>query len=187
MFSQQVLAADAPLTIERLMADIGRSTQAEVRFRETKYSSLLKAPLESSGVLRFKPPGFLEKRVQEPFEERFTVDGEQVTIERRGKDANTRGQPITIQLASQPMLRAFIEGLRGFLRGDLAALKRHYRVDFEGSAGGWMVSLLPAEVDMGEFIRAIRISGRDARMQSIEVHEASGDRSVLRVIDDKRS
>lgn len=175
-----VHAADAPLTLERLLADIARAPAGEVAFRETRHSSALKAPLESSGVMRFRRPDFLEKHVTAPFNDRFAVEGDTVTIE-RGK-----GKPITLSLASQPVLRAFIEGIRGTLRGDLGTLKRYYRVELENAAAGWTIVLLPAEVEMGELVRMIRISGREARLQSVEVQEASGDRSVMRVVDNPK-
>lgn len=172
--------ADAPFSIERLMGEIAQASVGEAAFRETRYSSALKAPLESSGVLRFKRPDFLEKQVNEPYFDRFAVEGDRVTLE-RSKGA----KPITISLASQPVLQAFIESIRGTLRGDLATLRRYYRVELEGVSTAWTVVLLPTDVDVGGLVRMIRIGGRGSRMLTVEVQEASGDRSLLRIVDPK--
>ena len=172
--------ADAPFSIERLMGEIAQASVGEAAFRETRYSSALKAPLESSGVLRFKRPDFLEKQVNEPYFDRFAVEGDRVTLE-RSKGA----KPITISLASQPVLQAFIESIRGTLRGDLATLRRYYRVELEGVSTAWTVVLLPTDVDVGGLVRMIRIGGRGNRMLTVEVQEASGDRSLLRIVEPK--
>jgi outer membrane lipoprotein-sorting protein len=155
----------------RSLAATGAST---VAFVETRSSSALTAPLVARGELRYAPPGRLERRVSAPVRERYIVEGDRVTIERPG------AAPRTIALASQPALGAFLESIRATLRGDLAALRRYYRVELEGDAAGWTLVLLPADAALAELITVIRISGSRGRLTGMEVVEAGGDRVATR-------
>jgi outer membrane lipoprotein-sorting protein len=156
----------------RSLAATGESSAA---FVETRSSDALSAPLVARGELRYVPPGRLERRVSAPAEERYVVDGDRVTIERRG------APPRTVALAAQPVLGAFLESIRATLRGDLAALQRHYRVEMRGDAAAdWTLVLLPADPALAELVTVIRISGRRGRLAAMEVVEAGGDRVATR-------
>ena len=166
--------------IDALMAELARTPASEVTFHETKYLAALKTPLELQGRLIFKRPDHLERHVAAPFEESFIVDGDRMTLERK-----TTGERHQFSLQSQPVLWAFIESIRATLRGDLATLRKFYRVELSGTRAQWTMILLPNDVDMGQLVRVIRIGGTQGRVQSIEVRETSGDRSITR-IEEKR-
>ena len=70
------------------------------------------------------------------------------------------------------------------MAGDLAALERHYRVQFEGSAQGWLLSLYPRLPEMQRYVAWIRIDGVDDRLRGLEIQEANGDRSLMTIIAD---
>jgi outer membrane lipoprotein-sorting protein len=164
-------AQDA-LTPEALMRQLAASGAATVAFTETRHSSALSAPLVARGELSFTPPARLERSVTAPVAERYIVAGDRVTIERRG------AAPRTLSLAAQPVLGAFLESIRATLRGDLAALARHYRVEVEGSAARWSLVLLPSDPGMAEYVTVIRIAGTHGRLTGMEVVETGGDRVV---------
>lgn len=168
--------ASAAWNIESLMAALGRTTQSEARFTETKYLAALTIPLELRGTLRFQKPDHLERHVEAPFEERFIVDGDRVTFERKAT-----GERHQLSLQSQPVLWAFIESIRATLRGDLATLQKFYRVELVGEQHSWTMSLLPRDVEMGQFVSVIRISGSDGHLRTIDVREANGNRSITRI------
>lgn len=155
------------------MQELARGAEATVRYREVKHSALLKQPLEMNGELRYRRPAFLEKRVIAPYEERYTIDGDTVTVERK-RDGRTH----TIALQSQPVLWALVEGIRATLRGDADTLKRFYRLELEGDSASWTLHLLPAGTDMAEFVRVVRLRGGKGRLRAMEVIEVSGDRAV---------
>ena len=162
-------------TVDQLMRDLAARGEAVVGFRETKHSALLKAPIELAGELRFRRPDFLEKQVRSPFNERYTIEGSSVTIE-RGSD----GRKHTMSLHSQPMLRALIDSIRSTLRGDEAALRKFYRLELVGEAKAWTLVLLPADVQLAEFVTVIRMTGGAGVLRSMEIVEASGDRTLTR-------
>lgn len=164
-------AQDA-LTPEALMRQLAGTGAATVAFTETRHSSALSAPLVARGELRYTPPARLERSVTAPVAERYVVEGDRVTVERRG------AAPRTFSLAAQPVLGAFLESIRATLRGDLAALARHYRVEVEGNAARWSLVLLPSDPGMAEFVTVIRIAGAHGRLTGMEVVETAGDRVV---------
>lgn len=166
-------AADPAWTIDRLMAALRRTTSDKVDFRETKTLAALKSPLVQTGTLVFRQPAFLEKHVKTPFDERYTVEGDQLTMVRRS------GRPITLSLASQPVLWAFIESIRGTLSGDAAALERFYKLELEGDASRWSLTLLPSQIEMVDYVRFIRITGSQGKPSTIEILEPNGDRSLM--------
>jgi hypothetical protein len=168
-------AHGAPGALDELMRSLAATGESSAAFVETRSSDALSAPLVARGELRYVPPGRLERRVSAPAEERYVVDGDRVTIERRG------APPRTVALAAQPVLGAFLESIRATLRGDLAALQRHYRVEMRGDAAAdWTLVLLPADPALAELVTVIRISGRRGRLAAMEVVEAGGDRVATR-------
>ncbi len=168
--------AHAAWDLQTLMTELARTTTSEVRFQETKHLAALKAPLELRGILRYRRPDHLERHVQAPFEESFLVDGDAVTLTRKGGAERHR-----IALQSQPVLWAFIESIRATLRGDLAALQQFYRVELHGTREQWELTLLPRDLDMAQLVRVIRIGGRGGTVRTIEVEETGGDRSITRI------
>ena len=172
-------AADPPLALEPLMAALAKNGPGTVRFKETKSSALLKAPIESSGTLTYAAPARLEKHTLAPRDERFAVDGETVLIE-----SGTRKR-LELRLADYPAIRAFVESIRGTLTGDLAALRRHYRVELDGAWSDWRLHLLPSDPQMAELVQKVLIGGTGGEVRRIEILEASGDRSVMTITKDR--
>jgi outer membrane lipoprotein-sorting protein len=175
-----VRAADPPLALEPLMAALARNGPGTVRFTETKTSALLKAPIESSGTLTYAAPAKLEKHTLAPRDERFAVDGDTVVVESPARNAAEKRR-FELRLGDYPAIRAFVESIRGTLAGDLASLRRHYRVELEGAWSDWRLHLLPADPQMAELVTKVVIGGAGGDVRRIEILEASGDRSVMTI------
>jgi hypothetical protein len=154
--------AQGALTVDELMGGLAATGASATAFVETRHSSALKTPLVVTGELRYAPPARLERRVQTPIEER------------KG------GAVRTVSLASMPTLGAFLESIRATLRGDLATLRRFYRVEIEGTSAAWTLVLLPSDREIADLVSVIRISGAGGRLTGMEVVEAGGDRVVTR-------
>jgi outer membrane lipoprotein-sorting protein len=170
------LPADPPLTLERLMAALAAHGPGTVRFTEVKTSALLKAPIESRGTLRYTAPDRLEKHTRSPRDERLVADRDTVVVERPA-----RNERFELRLADYPAVRASIESMRGTLAGDLAALRRHYRVELEGEWADWRLHLLPSDPELAELVQKVLIGGAGGEVRRIEILEASGDRSVMTI------
>ena len=174
-------SADAPATwnVETLMQQLSEVRQSQARFVERKYLKVLNAPLELSGTLTYTKPGRLEKRTLKPKPETLTVADDQLTLENPA-----RNERRVLKLQDYPVLWGFVESIRATLGGDIKALERFYRVELEGSAARWQLFLVPRDRKMNEVISLIRIDGSQARLDIIEVQEARGDRSVMKITGD---
>ncbi len=173
-------AADPPLALEPLMAALAKNGPGTVRFAETKTSAFLKTPIESSGTLTYAAPARLEKHTLAPRDERFVVDGDTVLIENAAR--KTR---LELRLGDYPAIRAFVESIRGTLAGDLASLRRYYRVELEGAWSDWRLHLLPSDQQMAELVQKVVIGGAGGEVRRIEILEASGDRTVMTITKPK--
>ena len=165
--------------IESLMLKLSEVKRSQARFVERKYLKVLKAPLELSGTLTYTRPGRLEKRTLKPKPETLTVEDDELTLENPA-----RNERRVLKLQDYPVLWGFIESIRGTLGGDVKALERFYRVELEGGPAKWQLYLAPRERKMNEVISLIRIDGRQARIDTIEVQLAGGDRWVTKMVED---
>jgi len=157
------------------MSSLAAQREPVIAYTETRRSSLLKEPLVTTGELRFRPPAALERTVKTPFEERYVIEGDRLTIERPGSGAGR-----TLSLASQPLLANLVETIRALLRGDLPALERLYRIELAGSRNDWVLTLLPSDPAMVDFVASVRVSGHAGALDEMEVVEPNGDRTVTR-------
>jgi outer membrane lipoprotein-sorting protein len=165
--------------VDSLMLQLSGVKQSKARFVERKYMKVLKAPLELSGTLTYTKPGRLEKRTLKPKPETLTVDGDQLTLENPA-----RNERRVLKLQDYPVLWGFVESIRATLGGDIKALERFYRVELEGGPAKWQLYLTPRDRKMNEVISLIHIEGHQARIDTIEVQEARGDRSVMKIYED---
>ena len=172
-------AAAADFGVEQLMQALGEVKSSTARFVERKHVTILNAPLESSGTLVYTAPGRLEKHTVAPKTESLVLDGDRLTIENKAQD-----QRRTFALQEQPVIWAFVEGIRSTLAGDLATLKRFYRVGVEGNERRWRLTLKPNEPRMQDVVREIRINGDRNWINAIEIIETGGDRSVMTITRD---
>jgi len=171
--------AAADWGVEQLMGSLAQVQSSTARFVERKHVTILNAPLESSGTLVYAAPGRLEKHTIAPKAESLVLDGDRLTIENKAQD-----QRRTFALQEQPVIWAFVEGIRSTLAGDLATLKRFYRVGVEGNERRWRLTLKPNEPRMQDVVREIRINGDRNWINAIEIIETGGDRSVMTITRD---
>ncbi|SPA01834.1 conserved hypothetical protein, putative exported protein [Cupriavidus taiwanensis] len=167
-------AATAAFGVDQLMSTLAQRKSGRVLFTETKYLALLGKPVQSSGELRFTAPDHLEKRTLSPKAENLVLDGDMLTIERDGKR-------YTMPLQNYPEIAAFIESIRATLAGNRDALERYYKLGVEGRASRWTLTLTPADSRMAAAVSQVRIDGRQDALEQIEIRQADGDRSVMKI------
>jgi len=174
-----VPARAAAWDVDELMKQLSTVEHSQGRFIERKYLKVLKQPLELSGTLSYTRPGQIEKRTLKPKPETLSVTGDTLTL-----DNPARKQHRVLKLQDYPVLWGFVESIRATLGGDLKALQRFYRVELEGDANRWRLFLAPNDSKMGEVISLIRIEGSQARVDTIEMQETRGDRSVMKIYEE---
>ena len=168
------LAQADSFDLARLMQLLAAAPEGAVPYTEKKYSSLLAAPLVSSGTLSYRRPDTVEKITLTPRQERFRISGQELIVARNGREHR-------ISLSSQPLLDAFAASLRGVLAGDISQLRAYYRISLEGGEQSWRLTMIPGDEEMARHVERILVSGRAGRIAQIEVRESSGDRSILQV------
>jgi outer membrane lipoprotein-sorting protein len=162
-------------TLHEVMNRLHDVKSASGQFVEKKYLSILSEPLESSGTLVYTAPDRLEKNTLWPDTQSLIVVGDNLTIARDAR------QPRTLKLAEHPEIDAFVESVRATLAGNIDGLHRYYDIALDGDAGHWTLSLRPTVKAMRDMIKNITLRGRDGVLQSVEIDEADGDRSVMTV------
>lgn len=162
------------LDLPRLMQLLAAVPAAEVPYTEKKFSSLLSAPVVSSGKLLYRRPDVVEKNIETPRKESYRFVGEELVVTRDGKERR-------IPLSSQPLLAAFAASLRGVLGGDIVLLRKHYALSLQGDEPSWRLDMMPIDEETLRFVTRVTVSGRAGRVGQIEVRESSGDHSVLKV------
>ncbi|SAK47798.1 acyltransferase [Caballeronia fortuita] len=170
------VAADAPWTLDRLMNTLGAKKSGRAHFTETRYLKIAQEPLESSGELVFAAPDHLEKHTTSPKPENLVVDGDMLTVERNGRK-------VTIPLRNYPELGAFIESIRATLAGNRFALENAYRVSIDGKGDDWTMTLVPSDSRMKQKVSSITLAGTGAALSRVEIRQADGDRSLMRLQD----
>jgi Outer membrane lipoprotein carrier protein LolA-like len=166
-----------PWGLQQLMIELGRVKEAKGTFVERKYLKVLSTPLESTGTLEYYAPHRLEKRTLAPKPESLLMNQDILTLESRSRKRS-------LQIQDYPVLWAFVESIRGTLKGDLSALNQFYRVGFDGNAQAWQLVMQPIDTKMAALIKAIRISGSQNLLKVVEVEETDGDRSVMTITGD---
>ena len=167
-------AAAAPFDVATLFERLAHERPGRASFRETKHLALLDKPVESSGELVFVPPDRLEKRTVTPKPEVVVVDRTTVSLERGGKRQ-------TLDLRSNPTVAVLVESIRATLAGDLAGLTRVYSAALQGDEQRWQLTLRPLDPALGTLVERVQIAGAGARVQSVDIFQADGDRSTMTI------
>ena len=168
-FASAGTAAAPEFDLAQLMAVLAQVDQSVVAFEETRHLALLSKPIVRRGTLHYVRPDRLEMRVVSPIQETTEVVGNRVRVE---SPDGTREWDLT----RQPVALAWIEGIRASLAGDAATLTRQFRVTLKGSPAEWALQLEPSAASVAAALSRIDVRGREARLTSIEVLDAQGDR-----------
>jgi hypothetical protein len=158
--------------LDEIMHSLGERRHGEVSFVEQQFLSLLKRPVESSGVLIYDAPDRLEKRTLEPHPESLLVAGNVLTVQ-RGQRRHV------LELKSYPQVLPFVESIRATLAGDRAALERVFRLEFAGSFARWTLVLVPLDAHLAKTVSQIQIDGSRDDLLKVEIRQADGDRSLM--------
>ena len=72
--------------------------------------------------------------------------------------------------------------MRGILGADADELRADFEASAEGSLERWTIRLAPKAREVARFLKAINLGGA-RHLETIEIHEASGDRTAIRLRD----
>ncbi|WP_277189683.1 LolA-related protein [Caballeronia sp. BR00000012568055] len=169
-------AAENNWTLDRLMNTLGAKKSGRAHFTETRYLKIAQQPLESSGELVFNAPDHLEKHTVSPKPENLVVDGDMLTVDRNGHKT-------TVPLRNYPELGAFIESIQATLAGNRFALEKAYKVSVDGHGDEWTMTLIPTDSRMVAKVASIVLAGTGDSLTRVEIKQADGDHSLMRLQD----
>jgi hypothetical protein len=158
--------------LNEVMSMLAARQHGRVEFVEQQFLAVLKAPIESSGELRYDAPDRLEKHTIKPRAETLLLTGGVLTVE-RGHSKRT------MDLHAYPQVLPFVESIRATLAGDRAALERSFRVDFAGTVSRWTMTLVPIESKVKQAVSQVRIDGMRDQLIKVEIRQPDGDRSLM--------
>jgi outer membrane lipoprotein-sorting protein len=162
-------AAEAP-ALEALMRRFAARRESEARFTEERAIPELDVPLPSWGRLRWRAPDRLEKHTEGPLEEILRVEGDRLTLERP-----RTGERHALSLDQSPEIRPLVEAIRATLAGDLATLRRHYEIAFDGTPEGeWRLVLTPRAARVLAAVQRIALAGRGAAILALDSQQGGG-------------
>jgi hypothetical protein len=104
----------------------------------------------------------------------MVADRERVVLERGGRKQ-------VLELRDYPEVAVLIESIRGTLAGDREALERLYALELSGDERAWRLVLKPRDAALGRLVARVEIDGRQARVESVAVEQADGDRSLMQI------
>jgi hypothetical protein len=173
--------AGAPVTdsaagaeFDSLMRLMSQRRHGEADFNEKKYLSMLKQPLESSGVLIYDAPDHLEQRTTRPRSQSVVLDHGMVTM-------HIGQRQRVLRLADYPQLAPLIDSIRATLAGDRAALERVFELDFSGTLEHWQLRLEPRDAQLAATLKHIDLQGERDAVLGVQVQQSDGDRSVMSI------
>jgi outer membrane lipoprotein-sorting protein len=158
------VAAQAP-TADSVLARFARIEGLTLRFHEVKQIALLSSPIVTDGTIAYARPGRLARRSGTTA---VLIDGTSLRMSEAGRVQR-------IDLASQPIVRSFIDSFVQLLAGDRAGLERGYTLAFATDATGWTLTLRPRAAPLTEFLRDVVFRGHGDDLISMTMTEVSGD------------
>jgi len=162
--------------LDQVIRNLAQSSMREQNFHETYTSHMLTTPSQKEGTLVFHPPALLEKHVRLPTEESFIINGDSLLYENPSREISQ-----TFSLHEYPALATLIEGLRSLFNGDKESLQKFFVVSMKGTPEAWELNLSPITPTEEEGVNCIRLTGRQAHLQTISIQETNGDRSDLQL------
>jgi hypothetical protein len=160
--------------LQELAGLLAQRKVVEARFTEERFVSGFDAPLRASGTLSFAAPDRFARYTVEPRAEAMEVDGNTLTLKRGGRTRQ-------MALDAVPEITLLVEAVRGTLNGNAVALERHFKVRVEGTAGRWILTLVPRDARMAAQVRELQIAGLNSDIRSVALWLADGDRSLMSI------
>lgn len=157
--------------LPQLAAQLGKPAVVRGEFVQEKQLRSLPQPLVSKGHFVLAKQHGLLWLLQTPLRQDYRID--ERGIARR--DANG-WQQLPQRSASAQQNRLFL----AVLEGDSSGLQRDFDLALSGAANDWTLTLTPRAVLLKQIFDSIEIAGGEL-VQRIELHEAQGDRTVLRM------
>jgi len=156
--------------------EIAQAKVVRGKFIHRKYLSEIPAPLEATGELLFLRNRGLYWHTLTPFESTFILTPTGMVQKDEG------GIAIKMDAATQPGVRAAASIFMALFAVDLKTLSNEFHLFGAPTPTGWQLGLRPKNSALSAVFTQAIVSGA-ARVQEIELQDAHGDRTVIRLLD----
>jgi hypothetical protein len=149
------------------------------RFAHRKHLADIPAPLDSSGEFLFVRDRGLHWRTLKPFDSVFVLTPSAMSQKDEG------GKEFKMDAKSQPAVRAAAGIFMALFAVDLRALDKDFRLfglSTTEREGGWLLGLRPKSAAFKSVFTEAIVSGA-VQVRQIELRDAHGDRTVIRLLD----
>ncbi|MFV3371566.1 outer membrane lipoprotein carrier protein LolA [Pseudomonas sp. NY15435] len=157
--------------LPQLAAQLGKPAVVRGEFVQEKHLRSLPQPLVSKGHFVLAKQHGLLWLLQTPLKQDYRIDDKGIAR----RDASG-WQQLPQRSASAQQNRLFL----AVLEGDSSGLQRDFDLALSGESNDWKLTLTPRAVLLKQIFDSIEIAGGEL-VQRIELHEAQGDRTVLRM------
>lgn len=161
-------------TLNELTDALQRGPSDHVGFTEHRHIRYLSDTLVSSGTMHFTD-GVLFKKVTSPEAETFEIRNDQV-IHTNAADEKTR-----IDVNEYPVLRGLVVTLRAVLGGNINSLRDLFDLGLSGMEKDWTLVMTPLGEALSGNLRKIVLQGSAGQVQTIQIDERNGDKTVIKV------
>ena len=163
-------SASHPLGIVHRLA---QRPPTQTAFVEAQFSSLLDRALVLKGELAWQGGNRLERKVTRPYSEQTRIDGNQVSVTRKGH--GTRH----FSLDRAPAMKALLEGLLAVLAGNPRRLRGVFDATLQGRPDAyWTLVLVPHSPKLAHQLKGLALDGHAGTLRCIEIDQAGGDTSI---------
>ena len=163
----------SPVSLDGVLARFARIEGLTLHFHEVKHIALLSSPIVTDGSIAYARPSRLARRGGT---QTVLIDGTTLRMSDGGHEEH-------MDLASQPVVRSFVDSFRALLAGDRAALARSYRLTFVNDGAAWTITLTPSGAPLNQFLTSIVFSGDGDALNRMTMNETSGDTTTTTFAD----
>lgn len=165
------------VTLDGLAAEFASLPGLEARFREERRFAVLAEPLVNEGSLYFAPPRLLLWRVERPIRSELRLRDREVSVTAEGRTQR-------IDLASEPLARAFVDGFLLLLSGDVSGIRAAYEARIESKVGDerWRIGLVPRGAEARAAIASLEMWGVGSKPEGFGLRLTSGDEIRTRFV-----
>ena len=174
LFTFPTHALESKIELSELLHLFSQQRQSTVDFKEEKHTSFLEQPIISSGQLQFIAPDQLFKFILKPEKISHKITADELEIKNKNKTH-------TINLNDHPEFSVILRSIISVLSGDHAALKKDFKINFDGNLTSWNLLLLPHDSFIADHVESIKFLGNNNKLTEIIVTEPNQDRSVTRI------
>ncbi|MDZ7668568.1 MAG: LolA-related protein [Gammaproteobacteria bacterium] len=160
-------AGGPPPAAEDVLARVAAQPGERVHFEERRFNELLSEPLVLQGYVSMDDQGTLTRVVEQPFQERATLDGDTATLQRDGRERR-------VSLDRGGAAAAYLRALYALLRGDEAILRERFEMQTSGTAQDWQLRLAPTERRLRRRLESITVRGAGETVAGIRMQRADG-------------